>query len=456
MAELSDRVNAIVVKELRQGVRGRGFTWALLLVQIVAVFAVMATLGEDVPRRGTHALWIVIGIPVLLLIPVTALDAIAGERPRGALETVLLTRLSARSIAWGKWAAYVSQTALLLSSVIPFLVLRYFEGGVDIWADLRLLGAQFAISTVLVAGTVALAASPLAHGFRLLLTLFAGFSLTSMMQTALIERINSGLPLLAPLALCALLIVALVEGAAYEIAPLAERRPALVRAAACLAPVVAMQDQLGRTLQVDDASLFMVAAPLLSAGVMMGSLCEREQPAFARRVPTTSWRGLLAIVFGPGWPSGAVFTLILSAVAGAMFGVVHDDWVLPLVAVPGAFFVPLAILRLLRRFVGQGFRHYAAAQLLVALVAIARGMASNSPPGWHLAVADVLGAVLPGAWLLTGLDTQTTLSYSTLVQVCAAVSLTSTSVILLQAVGALRARRRAALEHVAQAVPAAA
>ena len=73
-----------------------------------------------------------VAVPTLLIIPISALNAIGSEIRGNTLELIFLTRLTALRIVVGKWFALFAQSLLLVCAVLPYLVLRYFMGGVNL------------------------------------------------------------------------------------------------------------------------------------------------------------------------------------------------------------------------------------------------------------------------------------------------------------------------------------
>jgi hypothetical protein len=70
------------------------------------------------------------------------------------MDLIQLTELNSWRIIWGKWCAINAQTSLLLTAVLPYLVLRYFFGTVNIFADLGILFLYAIASGLLSAITV--------------------------------------------------------------------------------------------------------------------------------------------------------------------------------------------------------------------------------------------------------------------------------------------------------------
>ena len=84
------------------------------------------------------------------------INALSSEITGNTIEMMVLTRLSAWRIVFGKWIAIVSQTALILVTIIPYLILRYFFGGMILAGELVFLALMFLTSMSLTAVMVGL------------------------------------------------------------------------------------------------------------------------------------------------------------------------------------------------------------------------------------------------------------------------------------------------------------
>src|ERR1043165_446027 len=130
----------MLVKELRQGMRSRLFVISFLLVQaamiLVAVLGLYAAVNKEETSEVSGLFWAILGAPLLIIMPMSGLGAVGNERKTNTLEPIFLTRLTARRILTGKWLALVAQTVLLVCAILPYAVLRYFLGGVDLGAEL--------------------------------------------------------------------------------------------------------------------------------------------------------------------------------------------------------------------------------------------------------------------------------------------------------------------------------
>lgn len=150
----------MLVKELRQGLRARVFLGLFLGLQaLMAVMLISAGTSTRINSVGTTIsamLFTFFAVAALVVQPLRATSALSGEVKGNTMDLLSLTRLSAWRIVYGKWIANVSQTALMLVAILPYLVLRYFFGGMNLTGELILLLLLFATSAALTAVTIGL------------------------------------------------------------------------------------------------------------------------------------------------------------------------------------------------------------------------------------------------------------------------------------------------------------
>ena len=159
--DFADWLSPMLVKELRQGVRSRAFVGTFILLQAAMLLNVLVGLSStdgDGAEGSTVFFWVLVGFSVLFILPMGGLNAVGGEIKANTLELIFLTRLTALRIITGKWLANFAQALLLVCAVLPYLVLRYFVGGVNLTAELIALTAMLGASAVFSA--VAIGLSP--------------------------------------------------------------------------------------------------------------------------------------------------------------------------------------------------------------------------------------------------------------------------------------------------------
>ena len=163
LTDFHDRISPMLVKELRQGLRAKTFIAVFLSLQ---AFLGIMLLSASASSTSSHAGGVVssmiftfFAIAVLLVQPLRGVTALSSEIKGNTIDMMVLTRLSAWRIVFGKWVAIVSQSALILSTIIPYLILRYFFGGMNLVGEIVLLAMLFLTSMALTAVTVGLSGS---------------------------------------------------------------------------------------------------------------------------------------------------------------------------------------------------------------------------------------------------------------------------------------------------------
>jgi hypothetical protein len=322
----------MLVKELRQGTRTRVFAAAFITVQAVLALTLFASIGFGGEASGSVMWWILV-LALLVVMPLRGFNALANEERLKTMDLILLTRLTAFRITTGKWAALVSQSALFVAAVLPYIVLRYFLGGVNIIDELVWVAVLFLVSCVFTAFTVGFSAHRLflIRGGVALAVLFFGFSAGQwlFMATVFGSGWSPGGPGDTWAVYAYLLLVgafacyyALDMGATF-IAPAAENhssRKRLVAGAVVLLLVAAavVADATGWS----GAGTFTpyLTACVIAAVAAFDALS--EQPVLIRSIFAPFVRfGLAGRLAGrflyPGWHTGTWFALTLAGLLGA-------------------------------------------------------------------------------------------------------------------------------------------
>ena len=326
-------ISPMLVKELRQGVQSGAFAWTFILLQ-AAMFLLMTfwLLNRSTGLQSRlevnqffHGFfWMLFGLAAVIALPMRAAGSMAAERVGNTLDLLRLTHLSSTQIVVGKWLAVMAQVLLIAAAVLPYLVLQYFFGGLDIVADLFLFVVVLLVAAVMTAASMAAAGqSPVARGLLTPL-LFIGVSnsllgVGSVFGTAVLSP-WSALP--AILAVAALLTAVMLVYAAAAIAPPAENHAGRVRVLALVATGLALV--AGAWFGPISASFVIAVTVLLVAGIAIAELTsdpvERASihTPFARLGPLGR---LAAMVLTPGWATAICFTLLVAPFLGlAVFG----------------------------------------------------------------------------------------------------------------------------------------
>ncbi|HSC27809.1 MAG TPA: hypothetical protein VLD67_11075 [Vicinamibacterales bacterium] len=145
----SDWLSPIVVKEVRQAVRGRQFVYsfgASLVAGLVVAFggAADALTGTGTAGRWTFgALTGCLAFLGLAVVPIGAFSALRIERIEQTLELITLTALTPRRVVIGKLVAQGVKLATLFAAVAPFIAMSFLLGGVDFTTILISLAVLF-------------------------------------------------------------------------------------------------------------------------------------------------------------------------------------------------------------------------------------------------------------------------------------------------------------------------
>ena len=398
-SDFGDWLSPMLVKELRQGMRSKVFMAAFYLTQLLMILCVIFNLtaasNSGVPGEMLGFLsglfWFMISVPLLFVMPIRGFGALHGEMKTGTLELVFLTRLSAWRIAAGKWTAIMVQTLLLVCAVLPYVLLRYFLGGVDIIEDLQNLLFLLLASAALTGITIAM--SPyeskllralfifgLIFGFQFLVGLIfsyvagsarGGGSGSSLASWPVYVGITIFLP--AFLMLC-------LEIAASRIAPPSENHALRKRLLGLFflfsAPVFVL---IGI-----DAKVAYVAALFFLTVVVIDALA--EPMVMAKSIYHFFFRlgaagRALSLFFTPGWVSAAWYVALVAALAGSLLAIQgrfnDGNQTLGYLSLLGALIFPAALIRLFKPTTKHFLGFYIALQFFLSAVTLLVAMMSG-------------------------------------------------------------------------------
>ncbi len=330
LTDFPDRISPMLVKELRQGLRAKTFIVVFLTLQVflgIMLLSASATSSSD--RAGSvisGMIFTFFSIAVLVVQPIRGVAALSSEIKGNTIDMMVLTRLSAWRIVFGKWVALISQSALILSTIIPYLILRYFFGGMNLVGEIVFLALLFITSMALTAITVGLSGSSSAV-IRAIIPLFGTpllfIGLISMMFDGGGRQLIDTCSLDSPQSLIAvgiyILAIAYLGGSALSlgaslIAPAAENHSSFRR-------IVALTGMLGMLAAIYfstiDRTLSLLLICLIATPAILIALTES-----ALLVPTVCQpfvkRGAVGKAIGnflyPGLASGIIFTVLIAAI----------------------------------------------------------------------------------------------------------------------------------------------
>lgn len=328
LADFSEKWSPVMVKELRQGLRTNTFSILFLVLQgilMLVIFSV-ASAGDYNDSAGqslSNTLFLLFSLAALIIQPLRGVSALSKEVKGQTIDLLVLTRLSSWRIVFGKWTSLFAQTLLLLCTLIPYFIMRYFFGGMQLFSELLLMLTITFFSGIFTAVAVGLSGnkSPIV---RTLLpgiaTFFAslsilGFFLGAGADELLVffnfDDLNSFL-IFGGSIVCALYFgYYFLEIGAEAIAPPAENRSTRKRLISILALILGILP-----LALADPAAAISAGIFLLSFMAAVTLSERGEfpPSICR--PFLRF-GILGRIAGrflyPGWYTG-VFYLVLLAI----------------------------------------------------------------------------------------------------------------------------------------------
>ncbi|MCY2985606.1 MAG: hypothetical protein NTY15_18425 [Planctomycetota bacterium] len=157
----SDWINPILVKETRQALKSKQFSWTLMLVTLVilawSVLGIVGMIPSIYYNSNGSALLIgyviILIVPALIVIPQATFRSMASELEDGTFETLSLSTLSPRQILFGKLSVSALQLVVYLSVISPCIALTYLLRGVTL---------EVIAMTILIISTVSLGLSVVA------------------------------------------------------------------------------------------------------------------------------------------------------------------------------------------------------------------------------------------------------------------------------------------------------
>lgn len=328
ISDFSDRLNPMLVKELRQGMRGIGFVSLFVGFQMLLCIILLMTAYVAAPETAGSKLSGIITtfffIACVVVQPLRGLAALNQEIKGDTIDLLSMTRLNAWKITYGKWLSIVAQSALLLTAIIPYLILRYFFGDMQLFSEILMLITLFILSATLTAVAVGISAIP-STLVRFIFPILVLFSMISglpslifggrmgfdILDLTTLHDLKSALTYLGVLTVFAYIIWISLDFGTSIIAPASENR-ATRRRLISLGYLILL---LITFLAIDFSPMgTAVLASILCVPVVIISLSENNHLLPVTTAPFTR-KGALGKIskyfLYPGWASGLFYTLLL-------------------------------------------------------------------------------------------------------------------------------------------------
>lgn len=188
---LDDRLNPLLIKNLRQAVHGkflhRTFIWTLIGATGAGLVAlsIISFGAEDNSRAGRTffmAIYLALCGAVVGLLPLTAL--INGDLDKSRQERLFLSPLPAAAIVRGRLLAALGQTGMVVMALLPYLSLSLLLPGIDFTAMLFVVATTLFLGVTLSAASVGISAFVSQRLMQALVTAFMAVFQFGAMMTA--------------------------------------------------------------------------------------------------------------------------------------------------------------------------------------------------------------------------------------------------------------------------------
>jgi len=422
--EMSDRISPILVKELRQGLRAKSFLILFLLIQAGMTFILLSSIasyaldGHANEEASIHFFWAGLWFTLLLLMPLLGSGAIDSERKENCLEILQLTHLQSLRIILGKWVSLCSQICLVVISILPYMAIRYFFGGVDLALEVGLIVLLSMLSLLMAGVTVSLSAVPL-KWIRWVAGFGLGFGIVTLISPMIMLFGGMGpwggvgwtdlLWMLLGLAVFAFpTLFILMHAAAQTYAPHAENHESVPRLLALFTLVAAI------ILAEYHRELWSVTlcVPAISLVTLQGlmSYCRLSQRGLRRFNRLGKVGNITRLFIAPGWPSGIFFSAGLHAILLVYFMLYSEaEGVAFTLALYATALVPVAAINLRTRFQARRmFTSWAAITLISIVVFICGGILASMTNGREEEILTFFTFLPIASLLLFAVDNDTT------------------------------------------------
>jgi ABC-type transport system involved in multi-copper enzyme maturation permease subunit len=201
--DLPEGFDPMTAKELRQSLRRGSFVLPFLGIQLLALVAMIAEFRGSAAAGASEMLgtlnpwllwnagpfWRVVGVICVIVMPLGGVALMGQELEEGNHELLLLTKLNRWRIVLGKFVTLWGMSAITFISLLPYVVIRYFVGGVEWWNEASCAATVLGLSAMIGAGAIG-ASSFLGIGARIAMMLLF---LASMVVGSLIPLVASAL-----------------------------------------------------------------------------------------------------------------------------------------------------------------------------------------------------------------------------------------------------------------------
>lgn len=165
--DIPERFGPMTVKELRQSLRRTSFVYPFICIHIFATIAIYAEFQLNIsagsgisavlawdPNKVGPFWWVAMTVCGMLM-PLAGFFLMPQEIDEGNHELLLLTELNRWKVVLGKFLTLWGLCALTFTSLLPYMIIRYFIGGIEWGSELAAVGSVLAVAAVIAAGSIA-------------------------------------------------------------------------------------------------------------------------------------------------------------------------------------------------------------------------------------------------------------------------------------------------------------
>lgn len=323
-------VPSALVKELRQGLRTPTFILLVslfpTLLSFFFLFSFIINPLEGKPfisPDGCQAIfWITMVVTLLFIMPLRASSSIRDELLSRNNELLLLTRQGAGRIVLGKWISFMAQSLLIVFISLPFFLIRYYYGEINLVQDVTVFSLLYLGSGILTAYTLWASAMPSLLRTIAFFLLGIGVVILSSNYTDLNlfrEGPWDGILLAFLILADAFLVISSLLLLAREwFSPAAQNTAAPLRKlllaffAASIIPLAFLENASSAIQDIMTGNfIFMM---IYGAFLMIVNLTDPAYllPIHVEKMNNKKFSRLQKLLFLPGLPGGVFFTLLLS------------------------------------------------------------------------------------------------------------------------------------------------